>query len=443
MLRLIFVFGIILAGAYYSVQSAFYALLFYLWNAYFRPESWVWGNVIWSLRLSLIIGGFLLAASIPSFSRFRLNRQLLLVLLFFCQSIVSLLASSHFDLILNSWVEFLKVVLITAIMTILIDDERKYRLTLLVIALSLGFEAAKQGWAQLVTNPGAMNANEHLVLGDNNGVALGMMMLIPVFLALAQTATARWERYTYLFFIVGVFYRSVSTYSRGGFIAAGVVCLISLWRSKHKIRTLAVVAILGGSVSTVMPQSFWDRMETITAPADSRDVSALGRLYHWGLARQMAAEHPLTGVGLNGFRYEFDAYDRMSGGVGGWRAVHSVWFGLVSELGYPGLVIFILLLLGSIWSCHRIARHARATGRHNIVIYAGHLQTSLLVFAVGGTFLNAQYVELAWHFIGLTIALERIADAPPLPVLAVATAATRRPVTTAPRFLSAPARRQQ
>jgi probable O-glycosylation ligase (exosortase A-associated) len=335
--RLIFVFGVIAIGAYYSLQGAFYALLFYLWNAYFRPEFWVWNDMLFSFRLSLIIGGFLLMAAVPSFSRFRWSRQMVLVALFFLQTVVSLLMSAYSEAILDFWLEFLKVVTITVLMTILIDDERRYRLTLIVIAFSLGFEAAKQGWAQFVLNPGATNNNTHVMLGDNNGVALGMIMLIPIFMALSQTAARNVQRNVYRFFIAGVFYRAVSTYSRGGFLAAGVVSLISLARAKHKIRTLVAVGVLAYAVSAVMPQSFWDRMNSITAEEDQRDASAQSRLYYWGLARDMAADAPLTGVGFNAYRYAFSRYDRLKDGEGGQRAVHSVWFSRTRPVrGHPG-----------------------------------------------------------------------------------------------------------
>ena len=62
---------------------------------------------------------------------------------------------------------------------------------LIVIGLSLGFEAAKQGWAQFILNPGASNINTHPALGDNNGVALAMFMLVPILAALGATAD-RW-----------------------------------------------------------------------------------------------------------------------------------------------------------------------------------------------------------------------------------------------------------
>jgi hypothetical protein len=53
MLRTIFVFIIITVGVFYAAQGPFYALLFYLWNSYFRPEQWVWGGAVSSLNLSV------------------------------------------------------------------------------------------------------------------------------------------------------------------------------------------------------------------------------------------------------------------------------------------------------------------------------------------------------------------------------------------------------
>ncbi len=51
MLRLIFVIGIILVGVFYSrCRARSTALLFYLWNAYFRPDDWTYGAFIMSLQ---------------------------------------------------------------------------------------------------------------------------------------------------------------------------------------------------------------------------------------------------------------------------------------------------------------------------------------------------------------------------------------------------------
>jgi hypothetical protein len=41
MLRTLFVVLLITGGVNYSLQGPFYALLFYIWKAYLRPEDWV------------------------------------------------------------------------------------------------------------------------------------------------------------------------------------------------------------------------------------------------------------------------------------------------------------------------------------------------------------------------------------------------------------------
>src|SRR5262249_20356168 len=74
-LRNIFVFLIIVVGIFYAAQGPFYALLFYLWNAYFRPEQWVWGGEVLEMRLSLVIGLYLVVTALLSTRSLRLNTR--------------------------------------------------------------------------------------------------------------------------------------------------------------------------------------------------------------------------------------------------------------------------------------------------------------------------------------------------------------------------------
>jgi probable O-glycosylation ligase (exosortase A-associated) len=410
MLRLILVFGIVLIGIAFAFQGAFYVLLFYLWNAYFRPESWVWDPIVVSLNLSYAIGIVLVVASVNSFRNWVWNRQTVLIVLFFLQSILSLVMSENPDWSWLWWQDFVKVMLVSLLIPLLVTDRHRYRLTLIVIAYSLGFEMAKQAWAQIVLHPGGTNNNPHPMLGDNNGVAIGMMMLLPVFVALSQTATRRWERYLHRFFMVGVLYRGISTYSRGGFLAAAAVGLVMLWNSPRRARAFVLAGSLTFVVASVMPQSFWDRMKTINAPEDERDASSEGRLTIWGIAVDMADAKPLTGVGFNGFSRSFDTYDTTNGSLGGGRAAHSTWFGVLAEMGYPGLILLVMTIVGGIWSAMLIRWRTRGDPElRDLRSYASAIMASLVAYVVGMTFLNGQYLEMFWHFIALGVALERIA----------------------------------
>jgi probable O-glycosylation ligase (exosortase A-associated) len=403
MLRMIFVLLIIALGAGASLFSPFYALLFYLWNAYFRPDDWTYGGFIASLNLSFIIGGYLLLATAVSMPRIRVSTRVILLGLFFTQSLFSTYQSEHPYWSWNAWVDFSKVLIIT------------YVIVLMVIGISLGFECAKQGWAQLYIAPGAQNNNPIVFLGDNNGVALGTMMLVPIISVLAQTATRKAERFGYRFLLIGVFMRGISTYSRGGFLSAGVLAAFGFARSTKKFRYLIGTAVLALIVTAVMPQQFWDRMNTINAADEERDDSAAGRLHFWNVARIMAQAKPLTGVGFNGFSQSYEAYNG-PGEFGGERAVHSVWFGLLADMGYPGLTLFVLLWGSSVWSCWRVSVQCKKEpDRRDLRLYANAMMTSLVTFAVGGTFLSYQYNEMIWHLFGLSTTLSFLASEAPVP----------------------------
>src|SRR5262245_44646689 len=413
MLRLIFVLVIIAFGAGASLFSPFYALLFYLWNAYFRPDDWTYGGFIASLNLSFIIGGYVLLATIVSFPRIRVSTRVILLALFFGQTALSTVYSEHPYWSWNAWVEFSKVMIITYIIILLTTDRVRYRTVLTVITISLGFECAKQGWAQLYIAPGAQNNNPIVFLGDNNGVAVGTMMLVPIISALAQTTTRKWEKFMHRFVLIGVFMRGITTYSRGGFLAASVVGLFGLVRSPKKFRALVGIAVLALVVTSVMPQQFWDRMNTINASDEERDDSAAGRLHFWNVARIMAAAKPLTGVGFNGYSQSYETYNG-PGEFSGERAVHSVWFGLLADMGYPGLTLFLLLWGSSFWSCWRVSVRCKGDpDRRDMRLYANALMTSLVTFAVGGTFLSFQYNEMIWHLIGLSSTLSFLVNEQP------------------------------
>jgi probable O-glycosylation ligase (exosortase A-associated) len=282
---------------------------------------------------------------------------------------------------------------------------------MIVIALSLGFEATKQGWAQLVLNPGAPNNNPVPFLGDNNLVAVGMAMLIPIIGVLATTATG-WQKRAFQFINVGVIYRAISTYSRGGFLSIGAVGAIWFWRSPHKLKTLAAVVLAAAVILPVLPQQFWDRMSTITAPADARDNSQEGRVHFWQVAVVMANDRPLVGVGHSGYQSAYNQYDWTEGRFSTNRAVHSAWFGVLAELGYPGLVLFVLIVFNAMRACRRV-RLAAKRGEIDgpLGAYAVGLESSLVAFIVGGSFVSFQYSEMLWHYFALTVALERVAVA--------------------------------
>jgi putative inorganic carbon (hco3(-)) transporter len=444
-LRTLFVLLLTVVGGAASLRGPLEALLFYVWVAYFRPESWIYSGWFVAANISFISGVFLIVRFAVSGERLRLDAGTALLAAVVVHGGLSVWQSEWSGEASAPYLNFVKSLVIAVVMMSVATTETRFRWILSVIGLSLGVEAAKQGWVYLLTMPGTSNTNDIPFLGDNNAVAVGMFMLLPVILALAETASRRWERYGWLFLAVGVGYRGLSTYSRGGFLTAGILVLLYIVRSKrHRVRrTLLAVGATALLLST-MPDAFWARMETINTgemEEGERDMSAQGRLHFWAMAVKIADAYPLLGVGNSQFNQAYDGFDDSDGEFGRGRSVHSVWFGLLAEGGYLGLGLVLLVLARALLQCQRLCRSADPSAPE--WKYARALQNGLLAFCVGGTFVPLQYNEMFWHFMALSFGLSALVvgapvtkpemtAAPPLAMHPAAAALMRGPITTRP-----------
>jgi probable O-glycosylation ligase (exosortase A-associated) len=434
MLRSIFVILIILFLTGQAIKAPFGALLFYLWLAYFRPEEWMHDpTIIFTLKLHFTVGVFLILRAFPKFFEVRLDLRMFLMVAFFFLSLASAWKSEAPALLAwDRWVEFAKLLMVGYLLYVFASkDASSFRIVVLVIAFSLGFEAAKQGYTSLIRAPGSTNNNPLPHLGDNNGVAVGILMLSAVFSGLAKTATGWmfgkyaskdpkgvWEKRLHQFFVFGCFYRAITTYSRGAFLAAGAMGLVNVMRSKQKFKAIFGAVVVAGVTYYVLPQAFWDRMGTISAPTEELEAgqsdadvkSSQSRVHFWQVAMDMAADHPVLGVGFNSYNHYYNQYDFSRGFYGRGRSVHSMWFGILAELGYPGITLFILMFVLAQVGMFQVAGLAKK-GRIPMEFhhYAVSLQSAYTACMVGGSFVPWQYTEMLWHFLALGMALRTLA----------------------------------
>jgi probable O-glycosylation ligase (exosortase A-associated) len=397
-------------GIYYALHSPFYALLFYLGNAYFRPEDWVWHDFVGSLRLSLVIGIYVLVFSLFSRYRFIWDGRIVLLWAFLALSTLSATLSDHAVLSLSYLLDFVKVILMTYLIIVLTTDFAKFRLVVLVMVLSLGTLQAKQGWFYLLTSPGWPNDNPVPFLGDNNGTALGMLMLVPLIGMLRQTTENRWAKYFFGMMLIGCLYRALSTYSRGGFLA--VIAMGGVWwlRSYRKLQGLMVMIMVLAIIVPMLPSAFWNRMSTIQTYEEEEDKSAIARLHYWSTAIDMAAANPILGVGFRIYNDAYNTYDSSGGAYGPWRSVHNSFLGVLAEVGYVGFFLFVAIILAAFRACAQVRRLAfRNAVLSDFGRAAIALEASVVAFVVGGSFLTFHYNEMIWHVIGLSTVLRRLA----------------------------------
>jgi O-antigen ligase len=175
----------------------------------------------------------------------------------------------------------------------------------------------------------------------------------------------------------------VWTHSRGGALALATLFIVMLFRSRRKIATLVLIAIIAGPIVYLVRDSYYDRIATMENPEE--EGSAASRLLYWKSAIALWKDYPMLGVGFGSANQQllFPQYTGLPYG----QVVHNTYLQLLADSGIIALLIFVYLLFGTIV---RLEKSARAVRRIDpkLAVYPVALQTALIGFAVPSTFLS-------------------------------------------------------
>jgi probable O-glycosylation ligase (exosortase A-associated) len=179
-----------------------------------------------------------------------------------------------------------------------------------------------------------------------------------------------------------------------------------IMKSRHRlilgVGMIVMLVVLTGFVS----QRWISRMGTIQTYQE--DGSAMGRLQVWGFAIKLALDHPILGGGFR-VSYSNDIYKQYVPEATHSRNFHSIYFEALGELGFPGLFIFLGLLV-SAWRCG--SSIIQQTRDREDLIWANDLarmlQISLVGYAVGGAFQNLGNFDLYYHLVAILILTQHV-----------------------------------
>jgi probable O-glycosylation ligase (exosortase A-associated) len=306
----------------------------------------------------------------------------------------------------NELVRFLKIQLMTLFMLLLLTDRRRIDIAVWVIAASVAFYGVKGGLFTLISGGRfhVLGPPRTFIAGSNE-IAFATIIILPLLWYAWHVTERRWLRWGLLvasgLCVIAVF----GSQSRGALLAL-IAMLGMLWlKSTGKIVT-GTLGLLALAVALLfMPPEWMERMRNI--PNYQEDLSALGRINAWWFAYNLAADHPIVGGGFQTFIPEL--FLTYAPNPTKFHDAHSIFFEVLAEQGYVGLVVFLIMGLLTLILASRTIRMTR--GREDLKwasLLSGMLQVSIVGYGVGGLFLGLAYFDLPYSLLALVVVTHEV-----------------------------------
>ena len=245
------------------------------------------------------------------------------------------------------------------------------------------------------------------VLGDPNDLSLVLTFPLSFAISLATTRGGWLNRILGAVAVVMIIWAVLSTQSRGGLL--GIMAVFGV-TGLRIVKSKLVLGSIGGLAALVLfaAAGISDRSSG-GAAEDGIDESAMGRIWAWTAALNMAMARPLNGVGLDNFIPNFWLYTPHWTGFN--KAVHSTWLGVLAETGWPGLISFVAMIIITARVAVRASRKLREAGAPMPVQVAAFSATSGIAgFCVSGTFLTQGFTWPFYILLAITSAASHFAN---------------------------------
>jgi probable O-glycosylation ligase (exosortase A-associated) len=348
-----------------------------------KPDDWAYTASIHSMLIagSTLAGSLRYSFSFPKLLRNPITLGLLLLLIPVTVSTFTAVDPALSYLPYRSYVQMMVMMLL---IPVVLQTESDLRTLLLVIGLSIGLIGLKFGLLGLLHGGARFSQGYgNGLLSDNNALALGLAMGLPLCWFGRSMIENWWLRQLLLACALGSMAAVIMTYSRGGMLCLALNVLLLAYWSRHKVATVVVFAVLAAPVVYLLGNGYLDRMATLKNP--TADSSANDRILAAKAAIQMWKDHPITGVGFGGLnqmalQHKYLDLDQPI-------VVHNTYIELLVGSGIFAMVIYLAVFGFSIYYLGATIRRRRRTNAQ-CTRFAMAMQASLLIFCLGSYFLS-------------------------------------------------------
>lgn len=374
-----------------------YGIYLWSWLSYMNPHKLAWGfatNISFALMTAVVTMTAYLISKEPK--RLPWTPETILLVIYLGWVTFTTFFALYPESAWIEWQRVLKIQTMTLLTAMLITDRKRLEGLVWVIAISFAFYGVKGGIFTIAK--GGINHVQgptDTFIDGNNEIGLALIMTLPLIRYLhlqAQNKKIQLGLATALL-LTGL--GTIGTQSRGAMLAAVAMGSMLWLKSRNKTSTAIFIIMAVGLVAVIMPQAYWDRINTIKSY--KQDASAMGRINAWHTAFNIAKDR-ITGGGLQAFKAP--TFDRYAPDPNNVHDVHSIYFEAMGEQGFIGLGMFLLIGLLAWRTGSKVIREChRDPNRKWAADLAAMLQVSLLGYATGGAFLGLSYFDYPYHLV--------------------------------------------
>jgi probable O-glycosylation ligase (exosortase A-associated) len=386
--------------------SPYLGVLVFNWLSLMQPHRLAYGFAV-EAPFAMVVGVLTLLGWMASreTKRYPMSPLGVLIIVWAFWIMITTATAVSPEIALVKCANTLKTLLIACLVMMLANNRERIIAMVWVIAVSVGFYGFKGGiWWIRHAGAWPVLGPEATQMADGNQLALALCMTLPLIFYLYHVVKHRILRLG----VLGVGFLNVvaifGTYSRGGLLALCAAGAFLLWKSRHRFVFAIVGAIILVTAAPLVPQKWIDRMTTIQSYDE--DASAGLRFQWWKMSERIARDMPVTGGGFSVFMVP-SVYPKYNPEADHPRDVHSIYFEVLGEHGYPGLLIFIALLGTAFLTASKTIFVAR---KHPELRWAADLarmlQVSLIGYATAGAFLTLATSHEYYQIVALIGALE-------------------------------------
>ncbi len=204
----------------------------------------------------------------------------------------------------------------------------------------------------------------------------------------------------------------VDTGSRGGIVALGGALVAAVlfggeWRARAVQVAVVAAVLIPFYVFVLAPSAAVQHLNSSTSS---------GRTDLWKVGLKMFEANPVLGVGAGNFQVAERQYVDQVGTitradiiVDAPRVTHDTYLEIVDELGVPGLLAFLTIVVASISAALRAARLYERAGDRDFGLLSRMVALAVIAQLTADVFITNEYEHLLWVLLALPPALLAVA----------------------------------